>query len=610
MLTVSNISDGMSMPKEEKPSETEPQAAQEPDSPTKDAPVVKPAEPAEPPQPVAGSEPAVTTAATPAKKKFSVKDFLHTKKGKVVAVLVAVVLVVTIVFAVPVSRYAVAGLVIKKDLTIEVVDSETGKPVSAAQVRLAQQTAKTDANGKATFKSVPVGNWTVNAEKNHHNAAKIDALVPILTNPGIAKISMVATGRQVPVSVTNKLSGKAIGGVEITAGDATATTADNGEATLVLPADQPTVAASFKAGSYNDLAANITVTEQPDDKNKFAMTPAGKVYFLSKRTGKIDVMSSNLDGSGQTVVLAGTGKEDPDRTILKASPDWKYLVLMAKRETAEKLYLITTADNKLSVIDEGANITFTPEAWSGDTFVYKVFRGEVKMWEPKRFSLKSFNAASKKVTTLDDSEGTGSSPSAWLNQIYGDTSVIDGRMIYVKYWEDHLMTGELNPKKDQIVSVKVDGSDKKVLKDFNSPWTNIISVQPNKVKELYFRVSYHTMATEYFVYKDGTVAPTQSVNDNSYYQLSTPQYRLSPDNTQTLWGEMRDVFTIFVGNADGGDGKELVKGDYIAQGWVGSYVLLSKESQMFIMPADPSTGAKPLPVTEFYRSGMAGYFGW
>src|SRR6185369_16053847 len=114
------------------------------------------------------------------------------------------------------------------------------------------------------------------------------------------------------------------------------------------------------------------------------------IYFLSKASGKIDVVKTNLDGTDRQTVLAGTGKEEDTDTILLASRDWKYLALKSRRDgKAVKLYLIDTSNDKLTTIDEG-NATFDMVGWQNDYFVYYVYRNNVKSWQPKGSSLKSY----------------------------------------------------------------------------------------------------------------------------------------------------------------------------------------------------------------------------
>src|SRR5687768_18222099 len=68
----------------------------------------------------------------------------QTKKGKALFIFVFFLLVAGILYAVPVSRYGILGLVIKKEATLAVVDSQTKKPVTQAAVELAGLSAQTD----------------------------------------------------------------------------------------------------------------------------------------------------------------------------------------------------------------------------------------------------------------------------------------------------------------------------------------------------------------------------------------------------------------------------------------------------------------------------------
>ena len=585
------------MPKEEK-NDTPVQQEKITETPPKDAPelVVK--------DDVTTLAPA---AAATSKKKFNVKEFLKTKKGKVAAVLVALALIIGAVFAVPASRYAIAGLVIKKDVTVELTDSETGKPVSAADVSLGGQTYKTDANGKTTFKNVAAGNWSVTSKKNYYQDGKADTLVPILSNPGTVKLSLVATGRQVPVTVINKITGKPLAGVAIIANDSTGTTTENGEATIVLPADKQAVSATFKAAGYNDFTADITVTEQTDDKNKFAMTPAGKVYFLSNRTGKLNVMSSNLDGSSPAIVVEGTGKENKDGSALIASSDWKYLALMTNRDSDErKLYLISTADGKLSLMDEGKNTTFTLNGWQNEHFVYNVYRNDLKDWDAKRQSIKSFNASTKKVSTLDDAAaGNGQTPTSWEHEVISNVTIMNGQVVYSKQWDKSYYNTAplLTNKKSGIYSVSANGENKRTLKEFDAKNVpNYIEGLSHSPQAMYFKVTIGS-DVKYYDYTPSGVSDTTAVDSNSFY-TNRRSYFVAPSGKSAMWSELRDgKQVIFVGNADGANGKEVFTGEQYTYGWFSDdYILLTKNfTELYIASAQ---GGTPVKVTDYYRPGI------
>jgi hypothetical protein len=544
-------------------------------------------------------------AAATDKKKFDVKAFLKTKKGKIVAAVVVLVLIIAGIFAIPASRYAVAGLVIKKDVHVELVDSETGKPVSAVNVTLGNVTLKTDANGHAVFTNVPVGIQKITAEKNYYQHATAETTVPILRNADNVRVEVVATGRQVPVSVTNKISGAALAGVEIFAGDSTATTAENGEAVIVLPADTPTVTAIFKLAGYNDVTADITVTEQSDDKNKFSLTANGNVYFLSKRTGKINVMSSNLDGSDQKVIVEGTGKESQHTTSLLASRDGKYLALYAKRDDKEKLYVVTTVDAKLSVMDEG-DVDFSLYGWQNDHFVYTVTAKNKQPWETNRSTLKSFNAANGKLTKLDTVTASGDNQYNWSHETYGGVVVLEDRIVYAKNWSQ-VYFAEMKGRKDAIYSVKATGESKQTLKEADAVTNGYFELRKYKTNQVAIRENPNSGVGKFYVYADGRIEESQELTSDNYY--NNPLYYISSDGKKAFWHESRDgKFALLVGDADGSNGKEIMSGEYTAYGWAGSeYLLVSKaSSELFILPVGANAETKPLKITDYHRSASGG----
>src|SRR5262249_8500163 len=137
-----------------------------------------------------------------------------------------------------------------------------------------------------------------------------------------------------------------------------------------------------------------------------SLVPTGKVYVLSNASGHIDVVSMNVDGTARQTVVAGTGQEDPNATILSASADARYLALLARRAGVQaSLYLVDTATNKLSVIDEG-DATFSLVGWIDHDVVFTVWRNR-QVWEDKRRALKTFDASTGDLRILDETSGYG-----------------------------------------------------------------------------------------------------------------------------------------------------------------------------------------------------------
>src|SRR5262249_33988534 len=151
-----------------------------------------------------------------------------------------------------------------------------------------------------------------------------EVVVPITKPKAAFKVELQAEGRPVPVSVVNKINKQPLSGAVLAAAGATAKTDKSGRATLVLPADKKAVKVKVSGDGFNTTEAALMVTTEQNKANTFELTPAGKLYFLSNQSGKIDLVKVNLDGTERHVVLPGTGKEDKNNTVLLASRDWKY----------------------------------------------------------------------------------------------------------------------------------------------------------------------------------------------------------------------------------------------------------------------------------------------
>jgi hypothetical protein len=207
--------------------------------------------------------------------------------------------------AIPQTRYPILGTCISKPYKVVVLDQSSQKPVSGAEVTLKGAKATTDAKGEATLRT-KVGSGELKAAKKYYKTASGSVLVA-LSQKDRYRVLVVATGRQVPVAVVNKITGKPVPGAVLAAAGTETKTDKAGKATMVLPADKKTVAVIVKIAGHNDQKGNVVVTEQADKANTFTLTPAGKVYFLSRQTGKIDVVKTDLDGTNRQTVLAGTG---------------------------------------------------------------------------------------------------------------------------------------------------------------------------------------------------------------------------------------------------------------------------------------------------------------
>ena len=285
--------------------------------------------------------------------------------------IIGLLLLITVILAVPMTRYALLGLVITKPAVITVVDSTTGKPVSDATIHFGQNDGTTDSKGVATIDGMSVGDHVLTVEKKYYATAKTDYVVPIFSSARTT-VKLTATGRVASITITNEISGKPISGATVKIGDTTATSGDNGVASIALATASADQTGQVTLNGYN--TANVTVnTKDMAPQVAVKLVPQGNVYFISNRTGAYDVMSSQLDGTNQKVVLAGTGSEVGNELQLLPTADNSYLAYFARRngDTSPAVYIITTSNGAVNEIPNSTNANVI--GWIDGTFYYSTY---------------------------------------------------------------------------------------------------------------------------------------------------------------------------------------------------------------------------------------------
>lgn len=528
---------------------------------------------------------------------------------------VTVLLLVLLLLAVPLTRYPILGTALKKDAAITIVDSTTDQPVTDADVLVGGKKLKTDNHGRLVV-HLGVGKHTVSVTKKYYKTYDSSVFVGIASVPSL-KISAVATGRQVPISVTDYVTGRPLENAVITASGSSAKTDKQGKATLVLPAQSTTAKATINRDSYNNNAVNITITAREVNTNKFTLTPSGKVYFLSNLSGKIDVVKTDLDGKNRKTVLAGTGTEDTYSTSLLASRDWKYLALLSKRDGKQGIYLIDAGTDKATNIDGGSSTaTFTLVGWSGDTFVYEVARSNVSNWQSGAQAIKSYDASSGKLYTVDQSQGEGTSAYDYGFTNYSTVSLLGSELLFSKNWYSSQFPNHLSGKSSSLISVNSDGSGKKSVKDFPVPasaqYSYFVNLAQYEAYGVYVQAPDGSGASNYYEYEDGNLTAKSDVTDDTFNK-AYPTYLVSPSSKQTFWSELRDnKNALFIGNGKGESGKQIATlSEYTPYGWyTDNYLLVSKGgSELYVMAADGSK--PPAKLTDYYKPQLSyrGYGG-
>ena len=517
----------------------------------------------------------------------------------------AVAILLLLVLALPLTRYPLLGLVIKEPVTVTVLDSKTATPVSSAEVQLAGATAKTDGEGHAHLKAA-LGKHTLKITKQYYQDMSKSYFVGFKSVPS-ASVSLVATGRLVPITVVNSITGKPLKGAQISLKGTTAKTDSNGRANVALPTTASSYDASLTLSGYNSAAITVQVTDQAIKSNTFKLTPAGHIYFLSNLSGRIDVVKTNLDGSGRKTILSGTGNEDPTSTSLLASRDWRFLVLKAKRDTAQAaLYLIDTSTDKVTSIDTN-DADFTLVGWYGHDFIYDLTKSNSSYWLAGRETIKSYDADNLQLNQLDQNQAQGDSTSYAYQNFY-NFYIVNGLVVYNTQWTNFNNGGtpiDLTGKTATIRAVQPNGQNKKDYETFAAATTGYIQAALYSPQAVYFGAYNNSNGqTSYFDF-DNNAAKSVSL-DNGAFTQSYPTFLLSPSGNQTFWTELRDgKNSLFIGDDNASSKKQIASlSDYSPYGWFSdSYVLVSQNSsELYIMPTGGlPAGQQPLKITDYYK---------
>lgn len=534
------------------------------------------------------------------------------------SIILTVTVVILLLAAVPFSRYTLVGLVVKQDMTVTVLDSRTGTPVSKAQVTLNGRLVMTDATGQAHI-NTNVGYRMLSITKQYYQDYSQTQLVDLASANDHVTVKLVAFGRLVPVVVNNKLTGEAVAGATVKALNSEAVTDKDGTATVVLPVSLKMQQATVSAKGFNDLSATLLVTDQKVIANTFNVVPAGKLYFLSNQSGKIDVVKTDLDGSNRQTVLAGTGYENSYSTALLASRDWKYLVLYAQRTAKDnpEIDLIDTSNDQMTNIDEG-NASFTLVGWDGDKFIYRVDRNSVPDWQNGQEAIKGFDAPTKKLATLAQTSASGSQYD-YVRQYFGGVYTLGNKVVYSLNWAAYYYSFyQLTGKQATLNAVNLDGSDNTVIKSFvMAPGTQTSDVSINTVpydEPDSIALSFSDgQKDNFYEYKDGKIAVASDVTAQSFYSGAYPTFLLSPSGNNVFWSVYADgKNNLKVGDNSAQNPQVIAsQSGYSPYGWfTDSYLLMQKSnSELYIMTSDGKS--QPFKVTNYYKPNTSyqGYGG-
>jgi hypothetical protein len=440
-----------------------------------------------------------------------------------------IVILVALFAFIPSLKYGLFNIFTSTSTSVLVVDDTTLAPVKDATIKLNGKSANTNDKGIAHLSGVSYGNVSYTVSKEAYINAKDSGKI-IGSSTVLGPVKLHSNGIAVNFKANNLLSNETVKDFTISIANSNISAQSNkfGVATLKVPPyklGKLSFQASGNGYNTSTTATNVSANQstKPID---ISLTPIGKHYFLSNQSGKIDVYSSNLDGTDPAVVIPGTGSED-NTTSLTVSPDGTHAALVSKRdkETAANgsienaLYIVDFSNKTIKRLDSGA-IDMSVIGWSDNShIIYTVDDGAFT--QPNSDQFKIVNISSGQISTLYSTE---SPPSYYFfnedpNHLYylvSDDTVAD-------YGIDSI---NLTTQKTQRV--------------YDTPPDNyqLLHVKPFQatfeVNDSWYNLNLTTQEVS---------AGTQSIEDNDY----TP----SPSGSQVAWIETRNGKpSLIVANKD------------------------------------------------------------
>lgn len=298
-------------------------------------------------------------------------------------------------FAVPVSRYWLLNTAgVRVSASVVVVDGTTQLPLKGVEVNLGDGKVKTNGDGKAALTGLKLGAQNLTVIQAGFASVKRSIVLGWGSNP-LDKIGLRAVGTQYTIEVRDYLSDKPIEGVEATSGDATAISDKNGKITLTVASSAATKdPVSLSKVDYR--TEQITLNDDPKTPNKASLVLARKAVFVTKSGGKYDVMKSDIDGQNKAVLLAGTGAETTNISLVTSS-DGTHAAFVSTRDNKRdsggfllsSLVLIDVGDGSTVTIAESPQIKLVD--WIGSRLVFQQVASDTS--DSSRYKVTAYNYA-------------------------------------------------------------------------------------------------------------------------------------------------------------------------------------------------------------------------
>lgn len=422
--------------------------------------------------------------------------------------LATIAVIIGVIIGVPTVRYTLMNLVgIRASVSVTALDRTTLMPLEHVVLQAGAMQAKTGEDGKAKLLGVKLGRQTVTVRK----AGFADVTKQItfgMRTVDLGEVEMKATGLQYSVTFTDFLSGKPIGAVDVTSGEASAKSDKKGLAVITLPTNGGDDVLTVTKTGYRTESLKVSA-----DKTTLTTTlvPAQKEVFVEKSDGVYSVFKMDIDGTHRQELLVGTGLETPDIT-LSVDPAGKRAALVSTRDEKrnadgyllQALTLIDISTGASETIEHAEDIDVV--GWQGATLVYQQTVAGASAANPSRQKLIAYDYEAAKRYQI-------AAANSFIDEV-----LFGGNLYYIVSSTDPSVNGGL-------VRAGLDGSGKKTLYN-DTLWAMN-------------RIDYKTLRLQLPDTWHSYVLGSSSVDTSAATMPTTArEYLDSPDGKLSVWRDM------------------------------------------------------------------------
>lgn len=504
----------------------------------------------------------------------------------------ALVALVATAAVLPTSRYFVMNAFgMRATASLTVLDNTTGLPLPNVNVAVGGIETKSNKEGVAKLYSVKLGAQTLTI----HQVGFADVTKNVTLGIGdntFGGVGLKAVGSQVAFKVVDYLSGKSVAGATASAGDANAKADKKGKITLTIGGSTTgPVSAKLTAEGYR--SEKITVTPGSKEPIAISLVSARKEVYVSKQSGKYDLYKVDLDGKNKKVLLAGTGTERENISlVVNAANDTAALVSSRENKRNgdgylfDALTLVNIADGTTLSLDHSESIRIVD--WIGDRLVYVKIKAGTSAGNAERYQLVSYNTTNTNRQILAAANN--------FNDIVSAKGVI-----YYAASNSWYPGGQ-----SQFARVNPDNTGKQTL--LNAEVWNILRHSYNNL-ELFGNQKWWNYRLGDTTTKELAQSPTDA-NSNRFYLDA-------PDGKHSLWTDTRDGKGVLLSyDTEGGEDATLAtqSGLTYPLQWLDDHTVLYRvvtpsESAAYAVSLNGGAPKKIVDVTNTSGFGAWYYYG-